>query len=180
MAKAKMPKMPDKEAPEQQAAVIPTRPVAGATVATAWGQDVHDRIYTPKGIIAWGPIVNAPADFATLAVDSVIAGSAALLVANQIVIPTALGGLYHASLLFEARFGTAPGADWWADLSDIANNPYIRIGNLKPAANIAWVAGSAVIPAPNGITLRVQWRGLVPTSVQVMRLSVIRIGEVLA
>lgn len=28
---------------------IPTRPVSGAPIASVWGQEVHDRIFAPKG-----------------------------------------------------------------------------------------------------------------------------------
>lgn len=78
---------------------IPTRPVAAAAIATAWGQDVHDRVFAPKGCKVAGASFAAFANdgtYRTMALDSATDDPGGWLDAtnDQLVVPTGAEGLY--------------------------------------------------------------------------------------
>lgn len=50
---------------------LPDRPVDGAEIATEWGQEIHDRVFAPKGCILTGTAVSiADNTFAVIPLDN--------------------------------------------------------------------------------------------------------------
>ncbi len=77
---------------------VPTRPTGGASVATAWGQDVHDRVFAPKGCKVAGAAAPSFQDgtLRDLPLDSATDDPGGWLDAagNRLVVPTGAEGLY--------------------------------------------------------------------------------------
>lgn len=131
------------------------------------------------GIIVGGPAVSAPAVGATMTLNTVLGGNASWLAANVITIPTGYGGLYDIRL----HHGIVSGAVVWhaAELRNTANaafSPTMQVSLVPQTANQqqqligAWHAN-----LPDGQTIRVNTLSNPPTNAQVMRLSVVRIGD---
>ena len=74
----------------------PTRPVAAATIATDWGQAVHDQVFTPKGCIVNGDITNIGSTAARLDLSNVDddPGGWLVIASDQLEAPTGGDGLY--------------------------------------------------------------------------------------
>lgn len=88
----------------------PTRPVSGASIASDWGQAVHDYTFAPAGAHVSGAAVNmlAAAAARTLPLDTPVSDPGGYLDAtnDRLEVPTDGEGLY----LFHARVGTINGA----------------------------------------------------------------------
>jgi hypothetical protein len=92
---------------------LPTRPVAGATIATDWGQDVHDYTFAPAGVQAHSSAAmtmegSNPSDLRKLHLDTVDEDPGGYLNAagDSFEVPTDGGGYY----LFSATVRTDNGA----------------------------------------------------------------------
>jgi len=91
---------------------LPTRPTAGASIATAWGQDVHDRVFAPKGCKVAGAAFAAFANdgsYRTMALDSATDDPGGWLDAanDQLIVPTGAEGLYLITFYATSVSGTA-------------------------------------------------------------------------
>lgn len=170
------------------AAVIPARPVSGAPIASAWGTDVHDRIYTPKGCIVGGAATAVPVGPLTrLALDTLTAGDVAMLDAagDRVVIPAGAGGLYAieaAGTVAGPAAGAAAQVLVFAGPS--ASTPFI-VGCVTPcfgAAAYEWSMGACIATIDDGqiVFVSAAVSGAAAASYQLRRLSVHRIGHALA
>lgn len=73
----------------------PTRPVAGAPIDTDWGQQVHDRVFQPKGVRAHNAgTQSVGTTFEQLQIDIVDDDPGGWLDDDKYVVPTGAGGLY--------------------------------------------------------------------------------------
>lgn len=80
----------------------PTRPVAGAPIDTDWGQQIHDRVFQPKGVRCHadtGSGSSVGTTFVQLQIDVAdddpggwLGGS------DSLTVPTGAGGLYSYNL----------------------------------------------------------------------------------
>lgn len=161
-------------------ASIPTRPAAGAVIDTAWGQDVHDRIYSPKGIIASGTAVVVPAATLTnlnLSVRS--GGDPAWLVGDGISlrVPVGKSGWFACSV-FVTISSAAAGVALRLGL--------YRNGSLMAGANsnaigttVSWMAFPVYVQGSDGDTFTLQgYSSAANASFSVARLSIIRSSDV--
>ena len=74
----------------------PTRPVDDATIATDWGQAVHDQVFTPKGCEVHGVVTNIGSTLARLDLSVVDDDPGGWLVAasDELEAPADTDGLY--------------------------------------------------------------------------------------
>lgn len=74
----------------------PTRPVASATIATDWGQAVHDFAFAPVGCRVAGSVTSISGSEARLDLSTVVDDPGGFLVAasDQIEVPADADGLY--------------------------------------------------------------------------------------
>ena len=91
---------------------VPTRPVAGASIATNWGTDVHDRVFAPKGCRVTGAGVtmsSTDTTYVVLPIDVATNDPGGWMNAagNTIVVPTGAEGLYLLSFTVNSVNGTA-------------------------------------------------------------------------
>lgn len=161
---------------------IPTRPVSGGPIASAWGQDVHDRIYTPRGVSVSGAQITNPANYNPLPLDTVLAGNASFanLAADQLVIPAGLDGLYLVTASVSA---TALGSTEiaWAEVmlgASLMGGAYFPPGMT---GNVVTGSMAFVFPivAGTAIYIRAIHTGSA-VKYQVINLGVTRIGNALA
>lgn len=83
----------------------PTRPVADAPIDTDWGQQVHDRVFQPPGVMAHqasGGASSVGATYEQLGIDTADDDPGGWLGSDELEVPTARGGLYDADLLIAA------------------------------------------------------------------------------
>lgn len=79
----------------------PTRPVAGAPIDTDWGQQIHDRVFQPKGTrvhCAPGGASSVGATYEQLAIDTADDDPGGWLGSDELEVPTGAGGLYDYHL----------------------------------------------------------------------------------
>lgn len=84
---------------------VPDRPVEGAEVETEWGQEVHDRVFAPKGTKLSGAAVSiADNTFATIPLDAAIddPGGWHDAVNDRAEVPTGGEGLYDIFARFQS------------------------------------------------------------------------------
>jgi hypothetical protein len=95
----------------------PDRPDAGEQIVDTWGREVHDRIFTPKGVVVSGAEVTNPANYAPLPLDTVLLGdpNLARLASDDLIIPAGFEGLYRISGTIMANSLLA-GELAWAEL----------------------------------------------------------------
>jgi len=79
---------------------VPTRPVTGASIASEWGQWVHDFAFAPAGCKVTGGQVSqaaSPGSVIILPLDTAVddPGGYADLANNRLVIPPDGDGIYH-------------------------------------------------------------------------------------
>ena len=87
----------------------PTRPVAGAPIDTDWGQQIHDRVFQPKGVRAHqasGGSSTVGTTYEQLGIDTADDDPGGWLSSDALTVPTGAGGLY----VFFLRIG-ADGSD---------------------------------------------------------------------
>jgi hypothetical protein len=180
------PEWPD-EATQQPAGplavspAVPARPVSGAVIASAWGTDVHDRIYTPKGVVVNGAQITNPTNFNPLPIDAVLAGDAAYanLASDVIAIPAGRDGLYQCSALVTA-VSLAAAEIAWVEL--LHNGTVIAGAYFAPGMTTNTVPSSmgaiAALVAADQIYVRAVHLGST-VKLKLERLSVVRIGHAL-
>ncbi len=160
---------------------LPTRPVAGAEIATEWGQEIHDRVLAPKGVIAHGAagrtVSTTPAG---LDLDTADSDPGGWLVGGDIIeVPTGAEGLYLVNPSYYVTGGTT-GQEIAATIA--LNGPIIA-GVAIPCITSVSTQGnfSLVLTLAAGDQISAQARksasgGADPT-VQLIGMSVIRIGN---
>jgi hypothetical protein len=164
-------------------ATVPSRPAAGAVIATDWGQDMHDRMYLPKGVIANGTAVVLPANVLTnLNLSGRSAGNAAWTVGDGISLRVPVG---QSGWFDIAAFLT---------VSAVAAGAYMRIGMYRGGSllvgtsvvtvgtAVTWIAFPAGFWQGNdGDTFTMQgWCSVANASVSVGRLSIRRVSDTLS
>lgn len=121
-------------------AVIPPKPVAGAMVDAAWGGDMHDRMYNPKGIVATG-VNTTVAQGTNVLVDlsGTNSGNSAWHAGNvkELTCPVGHSGWYHCELFMQVVAGPAQGTPMRARI--------LRDGGVM-------VAGGAPVISATGTT----------------------------
>ena len=74
----------------------PTRPVAGAPIDTDWGQQVHDRTFTPRGVrVAGGATSSVDAAFEQLQLNTAVDDPGGWLSSDTLEVPAGGGRLYE-------------------------------------------------------------------------------------
>lgn len=73
----------------------PTRPVAGAPIDTDWGQQIHDRVFQPKGVRCHNAgTQSVGTTFEQLQIDIVDDDPGGWLDDDKYIVPTGAAGLY--------------------------------------------------------------------------------------
>ena len=83
---------------------IPTRPAAGADVETDWGQEIHDRVFAPKGTRVRGAATSVGSTVEQLPLEEALddPGGWHTPASHLVEVPTDGGGLYLVSLRVQA------------------------------------------------------------------------------
>lgn len=76
----------------------PTRPVAGAPIDTDWGQQVHDRVFQPKGVRCHGDSQAVGVTPSQLNLNHVDDDPGGWLASDTLTVPSGAGGLYSYGL----------------------------------------------------------------------------------
>lgn len=77
----------------------PTRPVAGAPIDTDWGQQIHDRVFTPKGSrVAGGSATAVGTTLEQLQLNTAVDDPGGWLSSDSLTVPSGGTGLYLYSL----------------------------------------------------------------------------------
>lgn len=161
---------------------IPDRPVSGASIESVWGQDIHDRTFSPAGCHVHGASAsNVSTTYAGLDLDTVDSDPGGYLdAANDAVeIPTDRQGLY----LGVVQYRTTTGTDGQAVACSYALN-----GTPQAAVTIDCLTGAApqgtltfieTLVAGDVFTFQARKLasgGATPT-VQVLAFRLIRVGD---
>jgi hypothetical protein len=163
---------------EPRAATIPTRPVAGAPIVSAWGGDVHDRIYTPAGVIVSGPASIGVTAQITVQLATVAYGNAAFLDAanNRLVVPAGLSGLY--AILAELN---ATNTVSWTRFLVRRNGATFGTGQnvqgMGNSAAYASIAGLIALADGDTIDFTGQCDAGDAADLQATRIALVRIGD---
>lgn len=83
----------------------PTRPVAGAPVDADWGQQVHDRVFQPKGVRAHqdvGGHSTVGSTYEQLGIDTADDDPGGWLGSDKLTVPSGGGGLYSYNIRVNA------------------------------------------------------------------------------
>jgi hypothetical protein len=161
-------------------ASIPTRPAAGAVIDTAWGQDVHDRVYTPKGITAAGTALLLPANTHTiLNLSSRNTGNAAWLQPDNqsLKCPIGQSGYYQ----FEAFVSASSVGVGIGMQLRINRNGGVLVGNSTGAMGtiVTYLGASGIFSLADGDLLTLTgWCAAANASWSVQRFTVWRIADV--
>jgi hypothetical protein len=154
---------------------VPARPAAGAIIATDWGQETHDRLYLPKGLVASGSALVLPSATATiLDVRNLVSGNAAWLQPDNQTLKCPIGASgWYLAIAFVTVSGVPVGT--YLRLTVLRNGgtyagnsgAYIGIGTYLEAT--AW------IQVNDGDTVSAQgWASAASSSWTVNRLALIR------
>lgn len=157
---------------------VPDRPVTLTTIASEWGQEVHDRVFAPKGCKVSGTAITMAGAGAqsTLDLSTAVDDPGGWLGTDELVVPDEAEGLYTVSL----RCNTVDGA---SDKTRI----FLRVNGAEVARGIEDNSGSTNVPlsvsthlelvATDSIDVRAQQVGSgARADVRVVELSLIRIG----
>lgn len=88
--------------------MAPTRPVTGAATETDWGQQVHDAIFTPRGVrVAGGTSTAVGTTFEQLQLNTAVDDPGAWLSSDHIELPSGAAGLYHFGIEVSTDNGDA-------------------------------------------------------------------------
>ena len=73
----------------------PTRPVAGAPIDTDWGQQIHDRVFQPKGVRSrHNTTQTVGTTFEQLGINTADDDPGGWLASDTLTVPAGAGGLY--------------------------------------------------------------------------------------
>lgn len=159
-------------------ATIPTRPAGGQVIATAWGQDIHDRAYTPKGVSVNGAVVAGITAVTLLPIDARVDGDAAYMDAagDRIVIPATMSGLYLILLAAYAQNTLS-----WARVRVFRNGSAASPGMTTRGQGTtqAGLSLALVLTLADGDALQVQADAdsADTADMKIDRLTVLRIGD---
>ena len=139
---------------------LPTRPVSHASIASVWGQQVHDYTFAPAGMLCSGGTITAPAADAwgTLPIDTAVddPGGYVDTANNRVEIPTDGAGLY----VFRIRVSSDDGAA--TDRSQIRltvnGSEVYRNTETQEGGDIITLNIGAMVDVTVGDLLRVQAR----------------------
>ena len=161
---------------------VPDRPVSGASIESVWGQDIHDRVFAPKGCHVHGSAAsNVSTTYAGLQLDTVDSDPGGFLdAANEAVeIPTGAEGLY----LLVVQYRTTTGTDGQSVLCSYALNGTpvnaTTIDCLTGVAPQGTVTGIEQLVAGDVFTCQARKlaSGGATPDVQVMAFRLVRIGD---
>lgn len=160
---------------------LPDRPVAGAEIATDWGQEIHDRVLAPKGVQAHGAagrtVDTTPAG---LDLDTADEDPGGWLVGGDIVeVPTGAEGLYVINPHYYVTGGTT-GQEIVATMA--LNGPVVTGTSIPCITSASTHGGFTDIRALSaGDQLSFQARKVAASgadpNVQLLGLSIVRIGN---
>ena len=153
----------------------PTRPVAGAPIDTDWGQQVHDRVFQPPGIIAHQAPGGASAVGSTyeqLGIDTADDDPGGWLASDTVTVGTGRGGLYAYSLLI-----ATDGDDGEAARVELrVNGTGIVSPRFPLESSQIFYPISGLVEVSAGDALTVWARASASTSVRVAGFSMVMVG----
>lgn len=159
----------------------PTRPTAGAPIATDWGQDVHDATFTPQGArVAGGGTVAVGTTLAQCQLNTAVDDPGGWLASDALTVPSDAAGLYVYSLAVSSSGGDAAGNTRVVvrrNGSEIARAQHEQEGASPVVLNL-----SDVVDLAAGDVLTVWARnsdGTPAATIEVQRMAVVRLGSVL-
>jgi hypothetical protein len=159
----------------------PTRPVTGASIASVWGQQVHDFTFAPAGCTVSGGAVTMLAGdaYRDLPIDTAVddPGGYADVGANRLEIPTDGDGLYLIVLWCSTDDGDAgdeTGVVLRVNSTEIAR---AQVGNEGSTVVTLGVTALEDLSVGDLISVRArQIGGGADASVHIRRLSIVRVG----
>jgi hypothetical protein len=164
-------------------AVIPARPTGGAVVDTAWGQDVHDRVYMVKGIAAGGNALAVPANALTLLdMRTRNAGNLAWLAGDNQTLrcPTGHSGWYVVELYVSVAAGPAGGSPLRVailrDGAAMAGNT----GVILAAGVVTYLMAGVSMTLNDGQSITAQMFSTVAVTATVVRCTLRRVADNMA
>jgi len=158
---------------------LPTRPVSHASIASVWGQAVHDWVFTPVGFEIHGSAVTCGASMTKLDLSAADDDPGGWLVAasDAAVAPTSADGLY----LCVARLNTVSGAAGEYTRAKVVLNASDTTGGMAVNAggtNVSFNLTDIVpITAGDSLTIYAQRVGSTSPSVSVTSFQMVRIGD---
>lgn len=159
----------------------PTRPVTGASIASVWGQQVHDYTFAPAGsTISGGAVTMLAGDaYRDLPMDTAIDDPGGYLDAgaNRLEVPTDGEGLYLIVLSCSTDDGDASdetGVVLRVNGSEIARS---QVGNEGSTVVTFGIVALEDLSVGDLISVRArQIGGGADASVHIRRLSIVRVG----
>lgn len=165
--------------PEELATVVPPKPASGGIISSAWGIDVHDRIYTPIGAMCSGPTVfNVGATEVKLQLNALQYGNAEFFddATDSIIIPPGAAGLY----MYVGMFAYVNTASWIRVRAFKNGTQHIGgasgrgSGGTTHYTSFVYVAAAA---EGDIIDYRASSDGADPADITVVRAGITRIGN---
>jgi hypothetical protein len=139
----------------------------------------------PRGIIASGPQVSAPAASSVVTTNNVIGGASSWLTTGTsvITIPPGAGGLYQVQLVVRYMSPTVQAVSFAVEIGPGADRATMVLGGLVPSGNpITYLHGSWLRQCNDADNFRVWYVGNAMTGghATVQRFSFMRVGDQLA
>lgn len=120
----------------------PDRPVSGASIESAWGQGVHDRVFAAKGALCSGNAtsINDASD-QTLPIDTALddPGGWVDTANNRLVVPTGGEGIYLLLADFSATTG-AVGSETRGSIYVNGSKVTAAVEQNEAGGTIRWTA----------------------------------------
>lgn len=155
----------------------PSRPVTGATIASVWGQGVHDATFAPKGVhVTSGTSKVCGSSAVNLFMDTAVddPGGWANLASDNVTVPTGAGGVYDYVAVLNTVNGDA-GESTRGFLYVNSVQQQGSTGNNDGSTNVKFnVGGFVELAAGDIIHIRAQKTGGASPDVTLYHLWLIR------
>jgi hypothetical protein len=154
----------------------PTRPVAGAPIDTDWGQQVHDRVFQPKGVRVSGDVQAIGLSAAQCDLSNIVDDPGGWMSGDTATVPSGAGGLYSWGLRVSSDDGDV--GEWTNVTLRIngVNHVLLRIHSEGSTIQHGAVADIVELAAGDTITVFAAKSGGPNHNVTVMSLQFVLIG----
>ena len=143
----------------------PTRPVAGAPIDTDWGQQIHDRVFQPKGVRSrHNTTQTVGTTFEQLGINTADDDPGGWLSSDTLTVPALAGGLYAfwikvaandtdtRSFRIELRLnGTAYGSQRYSHVGEFHSVSFAGLIELSAGDELEIWARNSSGSAPMGV-----------------------------
>jgi hypothetical protein len=159
---------------------LPDRPVDDAEIATDWGQEIHDRVFAPKGcVLAGGPVTLGDNTLDQIEIDTIGEDPGGWLVDPYAEVPVGAEGLYSLSAAFQTDdLDSGASIRCYVQVNGVEAARATEQGDDATQISIA-IAGHLTLSAGDQITTFAKKIGTAggPINVYLLGLSLIRLGN---